>query len=118
MKKLILVACLLCTAGIAEASSNRHDHHGSNNRQVVQAVINTSLGVLQVRPRSSQINIVIINTPPARKVYHFHKRPVVSVVHFKNHKGNRKKVWNKHHHHSHKVKNHRSKVHYTPYYYN
>lgn len=114
MKKLILVVCLICTAGIAEASSKRNNHHANNNGLVVQTVISASLGILQIRPTASLINVVVVNTP-APKVHYIQKRPVVAVVQIQNRGVSRKKGRNEHY--SRNVKNHRSNVRYSPYYY-
>ena len=115
MKKLILVVCLICTAGIAEAGLKRSNHHVNNNGLVIQTVISASLGVLQVRPTSSVINVVVVNTP-APKVRYIQKRPVVTVVHIEKKVVGKKK--REREHYSRKVKNHRSNVRYSPYYYN
>ena len=115
MNKLILVICFICTAGIAEAGSKRDHHHVNNNGLVVQSVINASLGVLQVRPKASAINIVIGNKP-APKVRYIQKRPAVAVVQIHKKVISRKKGG--HDHYWSKAKNHRSNVRYSPYYYN
>ena len=114
MKKLILVICMMCTAGIAEASSKRNDYYARNNAHAAQTIIATSLGVLQIRPGASLVNIVVVNTPKA-KVRHVQKQPVVQVVKVQKYKIVRKKDQNRHS--SHKSKNHRTNVRYSPYYY-
>ncbi len=106
MKKLILVICLVCTAGIADAKSKRNEYHSKHNGQVVQTVVYSNFGALRISPKNDLVKIIIINKPYAKTHYvksHIAKHKIIHHrnIHHRNHTSysNKKSHMHKKHRH-------------------